>query len=158
MFIQKILHVHRSLAETKTRLSNISTLRRYLSGVDKAVVTADGVGQFACVLPSGISAHCVLVGLPTEDDNQVLFQSTTGNVTVAGLIEFVQIRENLTEVQLTLEYTFSSVFAKLVDRCFKSVDRFFQRQFATLQMQLEGSYAYSFQSGLNSSRLQTLAH
>src|SRR4051794_26728528 len=109
MFIQKIFHVHSPLAETKTRLSRVQAYRAHLQGVRKALVTAEGVGQFDCALSRGLRAHCVLVELPTGEENQILFKSTTGNVNLAGVIEFVPIRENLTEVQLTIEYGFRSV-------------------------------------------------
>src|SRR3954470_5997155 len=106
MFIQKVLHIHRSLEETRAQLSKLPTLCPQFSGLDKAVVTEDGVGQFDCALPHGLRAHCVLVELPTADPNQVLFQSTAGNVELSGLIEFAPVRDNLTEVQITMEYGF----------------------------------------------------
>ena len=137
MLIQKIFHVHSPVSEAKARLSRMHAFRGQLPDVETAVVTADGIGQFACALSHGLRAHCVLVELPTEDANQVLFHSTTGNVKLAGLVEYVAIRENLTEVQLTLDYGFCSPVQTLLDRLFRTVDRFFQRQLAALQPYLE---------------------
>ena len=152
MFIQKIFHIHHNVAETKARLAKVAHLTRYLGGVKKAVLTADGVGQFACELPKGLQAHCVVVGLPTDDENQVLFQSTTGNLNVAGLIEYVPVKENLTEVQLTLEYSFTSPLSGLLDRMGHCMERFLQRQLAAIRIGVEGSYAFAPQGSASMSR------
>jgi len=141
MLIQKIFHVHSPLSETKGRLSRMHAYRPQLAGVRKAVVTSDGVGQFDCELSHGLRAHCVLVELPTGEPNQILFRSTTGNVNLAGVVEFVPIRENLTEVQLTIEYGFRSPIHNLLNRLFKCVDSFLHRQLATLQSFLEGPFS-----------------
>lgn len=141
MFIQKVLHIHRSLDETRAQLSNLASFRRQLPGVEKAVITEDGVAQFDCVLPRGLRVHCVLVELPTNDPNQLLFQSTTGNVELSGLIEFTPVRENLTEVQITMEYTLESPMAAVCDRLFRCVEQFFHRQLAAAQVQVEGALA-----------------
>jgi uncharacterized membrane protein len=140
MFIQKVLHIHRSLDETRAQLSNLSSFRPQ-PGVEKAVISEDGVGQFDCALPRGLRVHCVLVELPTADPNQILFQSTTGNVELSGLIEFTPVREHLTEVQITMEYDFMSPLAALCDRLFRCVEQFFQRQLAAAQVQVEGALA-----------------
>ena len=128
MFIQKVLHIHRSLDETRAQLSNLASFE-------------NGVGQFDCPLPRGLRVHGVLVELPTADPNQILFQSTTGNVELSGLIEFTPVRENLTEVQLTMEYGFKSPLAAMCDRLFRCVEQFFQRQLAAAQVQVEGALA-----------------
>jgi uncharacterized membrane protein len=141
MFIQKVLHIHRSLDETRAQLANVAAFRRQLTGLETAVVTGDGVGQFDCALPRGLRVHCVLVELPTPEPNQVLFQSTTGNVELSGLIEFTPVRDNLTEVQITMEYVFKSPMAALCDRLFRCVEQFFQRQLAAAQVQVEGALA-----------------
>ncbi|HEV7405480.1 MAG TPA: SRPBCC family protein [Chthoniobacteraceae bacterium] len=141
MFIQKVLHIHRSLDETRAQLANLAGLRRRLPGVETAVITEDGTGQFDCALPRGLRVHCVLVELPTADPNQILFQSTTGNVDLSGLLEFTPVRENLTEVQITLEYGFKSPLAAICDRLFRCVEAFFLRQLAATQVQIEGALA-----------------
>lgn len=141
MFIQKVFHIHRSLAETRTQLAHLGAFRRQLTGVETAVITDEGVGQFACILPRGLRVHCVLVELPTADPNQVLFQSTAGNIDLSGLIEFTPVRDNLTEVQITLEYGFKSPLASLCDRVFRCVEQFFLRQLAAAQVQVEGALA-----------------
>lgn len=155
MFIQKVLHIHRSLDETRAQLSNLASFRRQLPGVATAVISENGVGQFDCALPRGLRVHCVLVELPTADPNQILFQSTTGNVELSGLLEFTPVRENLTEVQLTMEYGFKSPLAALCDRLFRCVEQFFQRQLAAAQVQVEGALAAA-RSGV-ASRLPQLA-
>jgi uncharacterized membrane protein len=141
MFIQKVLHIHRSLDETRANLSKLSSFRPQLPGVETAVITGDGTGQFDCTLPHGLRVHCVLVELPTPDPNQVLFQSTTGNVELSGLIEFEAVRDNLTEVQITMEYGFKSPMAAVCDRLSRCVEEFFLRQLSAAQVQVEGALA-----------------
>lgn len=156
MFIQKVLHIHRSLDDTRAQLANLASFRRQLPGVETAVITEDGVGQFDCVLPRGLRVHCVLVELPTADPNQILFQSTTGNVDLSGLIEFTPVRDCLTEVTITLEYGFKSPLAAMLDRLFRCVERFFQRQLTAAQVQVEGALAAA-RSGVVA-HLPQLAH
>jgi uncharacterized membrane protein len=141
MFIQKVLHIHRSLNETRAQLASLASFRRQLPGVATAVITQDGVGQFDCALPRGLRVHGVLVELPTADPNQILFQSTTGNVDLSGLVEFTPVRDNLTEVQITVDYGFKSPLAAMRDRVFRCVEQFFLRQLAAAQVQVEGALA-----------------
>jgi uncharacterized membrane protein len=149
MFIQKVLHIHRSLDQTRAQLSNLAALRRQVPGVKTAVLSEDGAGQFDCALPRGLRVHAVLVELPTADPNQILFQSTAGNVDLSGLIEFTPVRETLTEVQITMEYGFKSPMAAVCDRLFRCVEQFFQRQLAAAQVQVEGTLAAA-RSGVDS--------
>lgn len=139
MLLQKIIHVHQGLEDTKTRLANLHNYRRHLEGVQKALITADGVAQFDCTMHNGFRAHFVLVELPTSEENQVFFRSTAGNVEIAGLIEFVEIRAGLTEVQLTLEYSLRSPIHKLLDSVTGSVERFLNQQLRRLQAVLDGN-------------------
>jgi hypothetical protein len=57
------------------------------------------------------------------------------------LIEFAPVRENLTEVQITMEYGFKSPIAAVCDRLFRCVEDFFLRQLAAAQVQMEGTLA-----------------
>lgn len=138
MLLQKIIHVHQGIEETKRRLANLHNYRRHFEGVQKALITADGVAQFDCTVANGFRAHFVLVELPTSDENQVFFRSTAGNMEVAGLIEFFEIRPGLTEVQLTLEYSIKSPVHSVVDRLGGGVERFVNRQLRRLQAVLDG--------------------
>jgi len=145
MFIQKIFHIRRGLQETKSALTKIHSYGRQLEGVRTAVITADGAGQFDCEFPSGFRAHCVLVELPTEDENQTLFQSTAGNMEVSGLVEFIPIRDNLTEVQLTMECSFKSAVHGFLDIVTNGAEHFFNRQLGRLETWLS-SPAFSSHS------------
>lgn len=138
MLLQKIIHVHQGIEETKSRLANLHSFRRHFEGVQKALITADGVAQFDCTIANGFRAHFVLVELPTSEENQVFFRSTAGNMDVAGLIEFFEIRPGLTEVQLTLEYSIKSPFHGIIDSITGGVERFVNRQLRRLQAVLDG--------------------
>ncbi len=141
MLIQKVFHVRHGLEETKAALKNVHLYRRQLDGMKKAVLTRDGVAQFDCEMPSGVHAHCVVAELPTDDPNQALFQSTAGNLEIAGLIEFIPVRDNLTEVQLTFEYSFKSVVHALLDRLTNCTEEFLIAQLQRLQDWLDSATA-----------------
>ena len=138
MLLQKIIHVHQGIEETKSRLANLNQFRRHFEGVQKALITADGVAQFDCTMANGFRVHFVLVELPTSEENQVFFRSTAGNIELAGLTEFFEIRPGLTEVQLTLEYSIKSPVHSLVDRLTGGVEHFVNRQLRRLQAVLDG--------------------
>lgn len=142
MFIQKVFHVRRGLEETKALLTKVHLYRRQLDGVKTAVLTADGVGQFDCELPGGFRAHCVLVELPTNDSNQTLFQSTAGNLEISGLVEFISIRDNLTEVQMTLECTFKSTVYSILEAATNGVEQFLNRQLCRVESWLDSNATF----------------
>lgn len=161
MFIQKIFHVHHSLSETKARLGNLHSYRRHLEGVQKALITADGVAQFDFVAPTGFRGHFVAVELPAEEDHQLLFKSTAGNVDVAGLIEFYEVRPGLTEVQLTLEYSLSSTFHSVINSLTAAFEHYLNRQIRQLQAALNGAPLPVRQEGRSrgfATHLPQLAH
>jgi hypothetical protein len=139
MLLQKTFHIHKDISATKTRLANLQYYRRHLEGVEKAVITADGVAQFEFVAGNGFHGHFVTAELPTEDANQVLFQTTAGNVEIAGLIEFFEVRADLTEVQLTAEYTIKSPVHRLLDRLTGGIERFVNSQLRRLQAALDNA-------------------
>jgi hypothetical protein len=139
MLLQKIIHVRQGLEDTKSRLANLHNYRRHFEGVQKALITAEGVAQFDCTMQNGFRAHFVLVELPTEEENQVFFRSTAGNVDVAGLIEFFEIRPGLTEVQLTVEYSLKSPVQSLLDSVTGGVERFVNQQLRRLQAVMDGN-------------------
>ena len=160
MFIQKVFHVHQGIDETKAALAAVHRYRRSLDGVQKAVITEDGVAQFDCAVPHGMRTHCVIAELPTPDANQVLFHSTAGNIAVSGLIEYVAIRPDCTEVQLTLEYSFKSPLYKVADFATHSVERFINCQLRRIEGHLAGSPAPASAAStpFYTARIPQLAH
>lgn len=133
MIIEKTFHNHESIQATKTRLSNLSSLPRQLKGVRHASVTADGIGHFEFHAGLGFHASVDLAEVESDDPNQALFRSENGNVKVAGLIEYIAIRDDLTEVVLTLDYTIQSPVHRVVDLLTGTMDRFLVRQLRELQ-------------------------
>jgi hypothetical protein len=81
----------------------------------------------------------VAVELPAEEDHQLLFKSTAGNVEVAGLIEFYEIRPELTEVQLTLEFSITSTFHSVINGLTAAFEHYLNRQIRRLQAALNGA-------------------
>jgi hypothetical protein len=79
------------------------------------------------------------VELPTNDSNQTLFHSTAGNMELSGLVEFIAIRENLTEVQLTVECSFKSTVYAFLNAATNGMEQFLNRQLDRLQTWLDTS-------------------
>jgi len=104
MILQKTLHMSQSLAECKARLSAIQSYRRQFLMVTKATVTSSKTVDFSFRGPLGFKARTVLLAVESEDPNQIAFESTGGNIDIMGLIDFTEIRENCTEVTLSVHY------------------------------------------------------
>lgn len=141
MFIQKIFHVHRPVAETRQALARPQAFRRHLEGVETAVVTADGVAQFKCDIDGDLSVRAVLIELPTPNDDEILFRSTAGNIDISGLVEFAEVHPNVTEVQLTLNYEPRTLLGRLSERCLHRIEHYLERQLRCLQACLDGVIA-----------------
>lgn len=138
MMIEKIFHVHQDLEATRGELSNFHGLRRVLQNVNATRPGSNGTAQLEFVTGNGFHGEVELELLPANDSNQTLFRSTGGNIEVAGLIEFIPIRDNLTEVQLTVEYAIASPMHSVLDAVTASVDRFVTRQLRRIQVHLDG--------------------
>lgn len=138
MLLQKVLHVHHDLEETKACMANLHGYRRELEGCRKAVVTADGIGRFEFTTGTGFAAQVEVQELPSSRPDQVLFQSIGGNVEVAGLIEYLAIRPHLTEVQITLEYSMKSPMQGMLDAVTGAFEKCVNRQLQRIQGHFEG--------------------
>jgi uncharacterized membrane protein len=152
MLIQKVFHVQQGLDEAKVRIGNFHSYRRVFEGVNSSTVPAEGVARFQFSTGNGFRAQVEISELPTEDPNQTLFRSTDGNMEIAGLIEYFAIRDNLTEVQVTLEYTLHSHMYSVLDAVTGSMDRFLNRQIRRLQGYLSGAETVTREHRLASSR------
>ena len=138
MFIQKIFHVHQSLHETRTRLAAIGSYRRQFGGVARACVSADGIGQFRFEPGLGYELNVEIERIADESPDRVLFRSKSGNVEVAGMIEYFPVLNNLTEVVLSLDYELKAPLARVVDSVSGVVDRFVNQQLRRMQAHFEG--------------------
>lgn len=126
------------MQETRNRLLTIASYRRQFDRVTKAVVTADGIAQFRFEPGLGYPLAVDLAEVPGGDENTTLFRSTGGNLEVAGMIEFFQVRENLTEVVLTIDYQLKAPLARVVDALGHVLDRFLNEQLHRMQAHFEG--------------------
>lgn len=128
MLIQKTFHLQMAKETAKEKLSNLRSYHHQLVGVEKAVVTADGMAHFQFHLPCGFRGRVDLAEISGANPAQTLFQSRGGNLEVFGVLEYFEIKPNLTEVVLTLDYTIDSLFFRAIDYLAHSVDRFLNRQ------------------------------
>ena len=141
MLIQKTFHIHQSVAETRKRLANVNSYRHQLIGVQTATLSADGVGHFHFWTRSGRTVSVDLAEVPDEVPDRVLFRSVGGNADVVGMVEFFEVKENLTEIMLTVDYTLKSTLHRMADRVMLGVDHFLNRQLEQIQMHFDGIHA-----------------
>ncbi len=139
MLIQKTFHVRDGLDRTKARLRDFPSYRRSLEIVDVSSLLGCQPLRFAFVSGNGFRANVELETLDSENPNQTLFRSTGGNMSVAGLVEFIAIRDDLTEVQLTIDYSVTSPIHSVLDAVTGTIDRFVTRQLRRLQATLAGA-------------------
>ena len=133
MLIQKTFHLQMARDMAKARLSDFVAYRRLINGVREAALNPAGVAHFQCRLPCGLLADVNLVEIPGQNPTQTLFRSQTGNMEIAGVLEYFQIKPNLTEVVLTLDYSIASSLFQFIDFLFNSVDRFLNRQLKQIE-------------------------
>jgi hypothetical protein len=143
MLIQKIFHIRLNLLETKSRLLALHREEQGWQDVEVGKITPDGRTQLRFKPADGFQAQVELLALPSENPCHTLFRSTGGDVEVTGLIEFVPIRSNVTEVQLTIDYNIKSPLHRLLDRVTASFDRFLNRQLRRIEARFGSAVAVS---------------
>jgi uncharacterized membrane protein len=158
MLLQKTFHIHQSAAETRNRLANIGSYRHQLLGVQQATLTADGVGHFEFWTRPGRTVSVDLAEVPDDVPDRVLFRSVGGSADVAGTVEFFEVKENLTEIVLTVDYTLKSTLLRMIDRVVLGVDHFLNRQLERIQMHFDGVHAAPAQAKTSPVRHAHLAH
>ena len=136
MLIQKTFHLQMDRDSAKERLSNMSEYHRFFIGVDEALFHSAGAARFRFRLPCGFRAEVELAEIPGKNPAQTLFRSRSGNLTVAGVLEYFQIKPALTEVVLTVDYTIGSPLFNALDYLFNTMDRFLNRQLQSVEAHL----------------------
>jgi len=133
MLIQKTFHLWMARQTAKEKLSDLGEYNRFLAGVEEARLDPEGLAHFRCRLPGGFRARLDVAEIPGKNPAQTLFESHEGNMVVTGVVEYFQIKPNLTEVVLTLDYRFRSPIYKAIDYAFSNVDRFLNRQLQLIE-------------------------
>jgi len=109
MLITKIFHMHQSAPQARDLLRQYDTWNPSENDLNRIITDIQEV--------------------PCDEPNQLLFRSVRGSLELAGLIELFEIRPNLTEVVLTLDYEPVSPLQKAFD----AIDRFLNRQLARIE-------------------------
>jgi hypothetical protein len=157
MLIQKIFHVRLNLLETKASLARLHRDRRTLQDVEVAMVGDGDTAQLKLKPRTGFHAQVDLLTLPSEDPWQTLFRSTGGDLELAGMLEFVPIRENVTEVQLTIDYKLKSPIHRLFDAITACMDGFLNAQLRRIEAHLVHDGAGAGESRLEEARASASA-
>ena len=128
MLIQKTFHLQMARDLAKTRLADFAAYYRLLNGVRQAAMMPEGTAHLQFRLPCGFLADLDVSEIPGKNPAQTLFRSSGGNMEVAGVLEYFQIKPQLTEVVLTIDYTIASPVFHVIDCVFNTFDRFLNRQ------------------------------
>ena len=138
MMLHKIFHMNQSVNETMRRLANLSSYRHHLDGVEKADASDNGRSHWHLLLPLGFRADFVLSEVATAEPNTIAFQSTEGDIKVMGVLSFHAIKDNLTEVDLVVNYESPSPLFRIVDRMLNVGDHFLINQLRRVRAHFEG--------------------
>ena len=138
MMLHKIFHMNQSMNETKRRLANVGSYRHHLDGVEKADFSGNGMSHWRLALPLGFRADLVLSEVPAEEPNTLVFKSLDGDLQVMGMISFHPVKNNLTEVDLVINYESSSPLFNLLDRMLNVGDHFLINQLRRVRAHFEG--------------------
>lgn len=138
MMLHKIFHLNQPVNETKRRLANLSSYRHHLDGVERADLSEDGLSHWRLLLPLGFRADFVLAEVASEEPNTVVFKSVDGDLEVMGMVSFHAIKNNLTEVDLVVNYESSSPLFKMLDRMLNVGDHFLINQLRRVRAHFEG--------------------
>ncbi len=138
MLLQKTLHMSQSLDECQNRLSSIHSYRRQFVQVTKATVTSSKTLDFSFRGPLGFSAETVITAIKSPEPNQIAFESWGGNVDLAGLIDFEEVRPDCTEVTIAVHYEIKNRVYAWLDRRFGFVDSFLNAELRSLRAHFEG--------------------
>lgn len=138
MRIQKTFHILLPIAQAQAGLANIHSYRRYLEGVTHASMTADGEARIDFDAGNGFNASLDVREVPADEPDMVLFGSTGGDMEMVGVLEFFAVKENLTEMTLTLDYTIQSRLYSAIDFLTSFMDRFVNRQISVIQAHFQG--------------------
>ena len=138
MMLHKIFHMNQSVAETKSRLADVSGYRHHLDGLERAEKKTDGSSHWRLLLPLGFRAEFALTTMATEDPNAIVFKSEGGDLEIVGMVSFQQIKPNLTEVDITVNYESTSPLFNVLDRALKVGDHFLVNQLRRIRAHFEG--------------------
>ena len=145
MMLHKIFHMNQTVEEAQSRLSNVSSYRHHLEGVQSADTTVEGASHWDLQMPLGFNADFVLSHTMT-DENTLMFKSLDGDLEICGVVTFSKIRKNLTEIDITLNYESNSVMFNILDRLFRIGDHFLVNQLRRVRAHFEGIAAPVSQS------------
>ena len=137
MMLHKIFHMNQSVTETKRRLANVSSYRHHLDGVQQADFSAEGTSNWKLLLPLGFRAEFILTDA-RADENTVVFQSSEGDLKITGMVNFHAVKNNLTEVDLVVNYDSTSMLFNVLDRMLNIGDHFLVNQLRRVRAHFEG--------------------
>jgi uncharacterized membrane protein len=138
MLLQKTLHMSQPLAECRARLASIQSYRRQFLMVTRATVTSSKTVDFSFRGPLGFEAHTVVLSVESDSPDQYAFESVGGNVDLMGIVDFVEIRPNCTEITLAVHYEIRNKLFALLDRRLHFVDSFVTAELRSVRAHFEG--------------------
>ena len=134
MLVQKTFHMHVAPEVAKEKLSGLAEYYRSCTNFDRFAVDPEGFAHLEFRIACGFRGSVDLIEVPTKNPSQTMFRSRNGNMEIMGVLEYFQIKPELTEVVLTVDYTIVSPIFQVLDYLFGGVDRFLNRQLQRVEM------------------------
>ncbi|HXX41563.1 MAG TPA: hypothetical protein VEI58_04780 [Chthoniobacterales bacterium] len=138
MLLERTFHMNQPLAECKARLASIHSYRRQFLMVTNATVTSSKTVDSSFRGPFGFQAQTVLIALESESLDELVFESSGGNIELMGLVDFTEVRPNFIEVTLAVHYEIKNKLFAWLDRQFRFVDAFLTGELRSIRAHFEG--------------------
>jgi hypothetical protein len=106
--------------------------------VTKATVTSSKTVDFSFRGPLGFQARTILLAVDSDSPNEHAFESVGGNIDLMGLVDFVEIRPNCTEITLAVHYEIKNKFFAWLDRRLHFVNAFVTSELRSIRSHFEG--------------------
>ncbi len=157
MLLQKTLHMNLPLPECKSRLGSLHSYRRQFLKVTRAIVTSSRTVDFSFRGPLAFEAQTVLMSVEDDSPNRYAFESVGGNIDLMGLIEFVEMRSNCTEVTIAVHYEIKNRLFAWLDRRLHFVEAFMTSELRSIRSHFEGIAAPYLERSPSMRMLETAA-
>lgn len=133
MLTQKTFHLPMPWRTARARLARFAEYRRKCVYVQDALVPERDVIRLLFKLPFHFQGHIDLALVEGETPTQLLFRSQGGAIQLIGLMEYFEVRPDMTEIVLTVDYVITSRLHRWLNYATRNVERFLNLNLALIE-------------------------